>query len=258
MKKILILINLALLCTTAFAQGSNGQPQRGGGRSATIVKSNKKHSFFVGVKGGVDFTTMTQPEECDLADGAGFGYSGGVAGRVRFNQASSTAPAGTGLFGAGLELKYKLNKAKTIGTDEDGKTKADLSVSYFEAPIFVQVYPFFRSDAMNTFYIEAGPVIAGTLSRSPKTLTVDGLTGNYNAVTYHLDDNDSKLKGMDVRAMVGLGYDYAIKNDKNETKSLIGINARYYLGMSKLAGNFDSKMNTLEVSVSWMFNIGNL
>ena len=257
MKKLVVLILASMLCSTTFAQ-RNVQPQRGGGRSAKPGLAQKKHSFYVGIKGGLDLSTMTQPTECDLYDGAGVGFSGGIVGKARFGQASPNAPAGTGLLGAGLELKYKQNKVKTIGTDESGKSNADLTVGYFEVPVYVQVYPFYKSDAMNTFYIEAGPDFAGTMSRKPKSLTVNNLTGEINSVTYNFDSENSKLKGMDVRIMAGIGYDFAIKNEKHETTNLIGINARYYIGTSKLAGNFNSKMNTLEISLSWMFNIGKL
>lgn len=257
MKKILLFIFAAMLCTSMDAQ-RNVQPQRGGGRSAKPGLAQKKHSFYVGLKGGVDLSTMTQPDECDLYDGAGIGFSGGVVGRARFGQATPNAPAGTGLLGAGLELKYKLNTVKTVGTDESGKANADLSVGYFEVPVYIQVYPFYRSDAMNTFYVEAGPDFAGTISRKPQSLTVSNLNGEFNSVTYNFDSGNSKLKGMDVRIMAGIGYDFAIKNEKHETTNLIGINARYYMGTSKLAGNFNSKMSTLEISLSWMFNIGKL
>ena len=257
MKKVIVLILASMLCTTTFAQ-RDAQPQRGGGRSAKPGLAQKKHAFYLGLKGGVGLSTMTQPEECNLYDGAGIGFNGGIVGKVRFGQATSNAPAGTGLLGAGLELKYKQNKVKTIGTDESGKANADLTVGYFEVPVYVQVYPFYRSDAMNTFYIEAGPCIAGTLSRSPKSLTVSDLKGDYSSVTYNIDNNGSKLKGMDVRVMAGVGYDFALKNEKGEAKHLIGINARYYLGTSELAKNFKSKMSTFEISLSWMFNIGKL
>ena len=257
MKKILLFIFATMLCTSMNAQ-RNVRPQRGGGRSAKPELAQKKHSFYVGLKGGVDISTMTQPDECDLYDGAGIGFSGGVVGKARFGQATPNAPAGTGLFGAGLELKYKQNKVKTIGTDESGKVNADLTVGYFEVPVFVQLYPFYRSDAMNTFYIEVGPCIAGTMSRSPKTLSVNNLIGDYDSVTYNIDNNESKLKGMDIRIMAGIGYDFAIKNDKGEATNLIGLNARYYMGTSKLAGNFNCKMSTIELSLSWMFNIGKL
>lgn len=257
MKKILVLLFATMLCTSMDAQRTV-QPQRGGGRSAKPGLAQKKHSFYVGLKGGIDLSTMTQPDECDLYDGAGLGFSGGIVGKARFGQATPNAPAGTGLLGAGLELKYKQNKVKTIGTDETGKTNADLTVDYFEVPVYVQVYPFFKSDAMNTFYIEAGPDFAGTMSRSPKLLTVDNPSKEWSSVIYYIDNKDSKLKGMDIRIMAGLGYDYAIKNEKHETTNLIGINARYYMGTSKLAGNFGSKMSTFEISLSWMFNIGKL
>ena len=258
MKKLFVLILATVFCTAISAQRS-AQPQRGGGRSANVDNvAQKKHSFYIGLKAGLDLTTMSQPEECDLYDGSGMGFSGGIVGRVRFNQASPSAPAGTGLLGAGIELKYKQNKVKTIGTDESGKANADLSIDYFEVPVYVQVYPFYTSDAMNTFYIEAGPDFAGTMSRKPKTLTVENPSPEWSSITYNIDNNGSSLKGMDVRFMAGLGYDFAIKNSKHETSSLVGINARYYMGTSKLAGNFNSKMNTLEVSLSWMFNIGSL
>ena len=257
MKKLIVLIFASMLCTLMNAQG-NGQPQRGSGRSAKSGIVQKKHAFYVGLKGGLDLTTMSQPNECDLYKGIGIGGSVGVVGKVRFNRATQNAYAGTGLFGAGLELKYKMNSVKTHGTDELGNTNANLSVGYFEVPVYVQVYPFYKTNTMNTFYIEAGPSFAGTISRKPKTLTVDNLVGDYSAVTYNFDTANSKLKGMDIRIMAGIGYDFAIKNAKHEPKHLIGVNARYYIGTGKLAGNFPCKMNTFELSFSWMFNIGKL
>lgn len=266
MKKNFLFALAVVLCLPMLAQRDH-QQQRGS-RTRTSQNAPKgrgrivdtgKHLFYLGLKGGLDITTMTQPQECDLFDGAGMGFSGGLAAKARFNKASNNAPAGTGLLGLGLELKYKQNKVKTIGTDESGKANADLSVNYFEVPVYVQVYPFYNSDAMNTFYVELGPDFAGTLGRSPKSLTVDNLTGDYSVVTYHLDDNLSTLKGFDVRFMAGIGYEFPIKkNDKHENTNLIGINARYYLGTSKLAKNFDSKMSTIELSLSWLFNIGKL
>jgi len=257
MKKILLLIFATMLCTSMDAQ-RNVQSQRGGGRSAKPGLAQKKHSFFLGLKGGLDLTTMTQPDECNLYDGAGLGFNGGIVGKARFGQATPNAPAGTGILGVGLELKYKQNTVKTIGTDESGKNNADLNVGYFEVPVYLQLYPFYRSDAMNTFYIEVGPDFATAISRKPQSLSVNNLSGAYSSVKYNFDSNDSKLKGMDVRIMAGIGYDFAIKNDKHEATNLIGLNARYYMGTSKLAGNFNSKMSTIEVSISWMFSLGKL
>lgn len=256
MKKFFVVILASLLAGPMVAQRSTEQPQRrGGGRVTNVKVAQKKHAFYLGLKAGLDMTTMSQPDECDLYDGVGTGFSGGLVGKVRFNQASNGAAAGTGLWGAGLELKYKNNTVKTIGTDETGKANADLSISYFEVPVYVQIYPFYKTDAMSNFYIEAGPDFAGTLSRSPESLTVEKQS---TSLTYNLDKDGSKLKGMDVRIMAGVGYDFSIKSGDNNNAHLVGINARYYIGTSKLAGNFNSKMNTFEISLSWMFNIGNL
>ena len=258
MRKIFVLLLTTVFCMAVSAQSRSQHQQRGKRTVAVKGLPQKKHSFYLGLKGGLDLSTMTQPDECKLYDGSGMGFSGGIVGKVRFNRATNNAPAGTGLLGAGLELKYKQNKVKTIATDESGAANADLSIDYFEVPVYVQIYPFFKSDAMNTFYIEAGPDFAGTMSRKPKTLTVENPSPEWSSITYNIDNNGSSLKGMDVRLMAGIGYDFAIKNDKHETTNLIGINARYYMGTSKLAENFNCKMNTLEVSLSWMFNIGNL
>lgn len=256
MKKIVTLLLLALSCTPILAQ-RGAQTTRGGRGSAGLME--KSSTFFLGLKGGADFTSMTQPDECDLYDGMGLGYNGGLAIKARFGKASSSAPAGTGLFGVGLEVKYKQNVAKTIGIDEDGNTDADLKLDYLEVPLLLQFHPFFHSDAMNNFYIEVGPDFATVLSRSPKQLTANtSMKGDYSQVTYNIDTDGSTLKGTDVRLAAGLGYDFAIKNSRGDTGSLFGINARYYLGNSKLAGNFNSKMSTIEVSLSWLFSIGKL
>ena len=254
MKKVVLLILVSVFCASTFAQ-RNVQPQRGSGRSASTGLAQKKHAFYAGIKGGLDITSMTQPKECNLYDGAGVGGNIGIAAKIRFNRSSENSFAGTGLFGAGLELKYKMNSVKTIGIDENGNENSNLSMGYFEVPVYAQIYPFYKSNKMNTFYLELGPDFAGTISRSPKTLTADNLTGNYSSVTYNIDNGDKNLKGMDVRIMFGLGYDFAIKNSKHEPAHLLGVNARYYVGTSSLAGNFPCKMNTFELSFSYMFNI---
>ena len=63
-------------------------------------------------------------------------------------------------------------------------------------------------------------------------------------IAYHTGD----FKGGDLRLMLGLGYTIP--------DTSLDVNARYYLGTSDLAGNFNCKMNTLEVSFAWLFQIG--
>lgn len=262
MKKTFLMIMALLMSVGAYSQRNaptrsalgNGQNENREVRSAQVNFSAKKTAFYLGLKAGVDFTTMTQPEESKLYNGMGTGFNAGLMVKTRFNQASPSAAAGTGLVGLGLELKYKLNSVKTIGTDGDGKTDCNMNLGYFEIPLYLQLFPFYKSDAMNTFYIEVGPDFAFLTSKSPKTLTVSNPSDYASSVTYHIGD----LKGGDVRILAGLGYDLPLRNKNNEIKNLIGINARYYIGTSKLASNFNSKMNTFELSLSWMFNVGNL
>ena len=192
----------------------------------------KSNVIKLGPKLGLDVTTMSQPTECDLYDGAGMGMSFGLSLNTRFGRATSdTRQGGTGMFGFGLDLIYKQNKVKTIGD-------ADLSLGYFEIPVTFQVYPMATSKFMNSFYVEAGPSLALLSSKSPSMLSVPSAN-----VAYRTGD----LSGGDIRVLLGLGYTIP--------KTGLGINARYYLGTSELAGNFPCKQNTLEVSLTWMFQI---
>ena len=247
MKKILFFIAALSLTVPGFAQPDDGESDLDG--------KKKKNAFFLGPKIGGTMTSMTQPDEGNLYDGSGFGFSGGLAFQARFGNPSDQSDAGTGYFGIGLELKYKVNSVKTLGTDESGKANAKMSIGYFEAPVFVRIYPLVKSDKFNPLYVELGAAFAGTLSRSPKSLTLFNPSANYSQITYNLDANGSKLKGMDIRPFAGLGYTFPIGKQEHKKHGL-DINARYYLGTSELAGNFPCKMNTLEVSVAWLFNIG--
>lgn len=240
MKKISFTLMALLFAMPAFAQSDDGE------EIGNVVKA-RNNAFFLGPKAGVTMTTMTQPEEGKLFDKSDIGFSAGLALKARFGKATPNSEGGTGFVGLGMELKYTQNKAKTIATDENGNQNASLSMSYFEAPVYVQFYPLAKFNAMNSLYIEVGTAFVGTLGRSPKTLTVDEPSADYSQVTYKLDADGSKLKGMDVRPMAGIGYTIPGTG--------FDVNARYYLGMSKMAENFTSKMNTLEVSLSWMFNI---
>ena len=241
MKKTFLMIVALLICGAMYGQ-----------RTAQVTVTPKKNAFYLGLKAGLDLTTMTQPSQGNLYDKMGTGFSAGIVGKARFNSASPNAPAGTGILGVGLELKYKLNNVKTFAVNDEGKQDAGLSLGYFEVPVYLQLFPFYKSDAMNTFYIEAGPDFAFLASKNPKTLTLTSKNGTQTI--YNID----KLKGTDVRVLVGLGYDFPIKNSNNQISNLIGLNARYYIGTTNLNQTLTSKMSTFELSLSWMFSLGRL
>lgn len=203
------------------------------------------NSLFVGVKAGATFSTMSgEPDETDLSDGSGIGFSAGVVGRLRFG--SGNLGAGSGLFGLQVELKYKLHTLKTLGSD-------DLSLSYFEVPVLVQFYPFYNSTSsiLGNIYVEGGVAMAASLSSSPDVLTVQPETGTYYA--YSTGD----LKGFDVRPAIGLGVSIPVGKAGSDyhVTNAFDINLRYYIGTSELAENFPVKVNALELSLAWYFNV---
>lgn len=238
MRKILFFLAALSMTVPGFAQSDDGEED-------FVLAKEKSNAIFIGVKAGGTLNSMTQPNEGKLYDGSDFGFSGGLVFKSRFGKASENSVGGTGYFAAGVELKYKAVSVKTFGTDEEGEDNAKLSLGYFEVPVYAQVYPFAKMPSLNTLYIEAGVAFAGTMSRSPKSLTLQDANSK---VTYNLDTDGSKLKGMDVRPLAGIGY--TIPNTG------LDISARYYLSTSDLAGNFPCKINTFEVSLAWLFNVG--
>ncbi len=238
MKKVVFLLAVLFSATTAFAQTED---------ESNEDFKERSNAFFIGPKVGGVMSTMTQPEQGDLYDSWGMGFSAGVAFKARFGKATESSEGGTGAWGLGAELKFKQNTVKTLAIDESGKAGANLSLGYFEVPVYLQLYPFAKSRSMSSFYIEVGTSFAGTLSRSPKSLTLNDPSGKNSAVEFFIDKDGSQLKGMDVRPLVGIGYTFP--------NTGLDINARYNMGTSDLAGNFASKISSFEVSLSWMFDI---
>lgn len=180
------------------------------------------YRIYIGPKVGVNFSTMSGlPEEFKLNPKSGLGYQGGIAGNIHFGRRTKKSDGGTGLFGIQVEALYS---QRVIKTDVE-----DLKLSYFEVPILAQYY------VIPTLCIEVGPTIAGSLSSSPDEMKSDNIviaTG--------------ELKGFDVMLTAGIGYKH---------KSGFTASARYNLGMSKLAGNFEGKVSSFTVSVGWLFSL---
>lgn len=229
MKKILFAIAALSLTLPMMAQWDD-VPDVSQTQTVTLgVGAPKKNAFFLGPKAGVTFGMMSQPEQADLYDGMGVGFSGGLAMKLRFGKATEDSDGGTGLLGLGIEVKYVQNNVKLIGGEK-------LSMGFVEMPITFQIYPFKRSSAMNGFMIEVGPDFAYNITRSPEVVTAN----NY---VYKVGD----LKSHDIRALVGLGYTIP--------RTGLDINARYYMGFSKMAENMNSKMSYIEVSLSYLFRV---
>ena len=243
MKKVILLLAVLFSIPAIHAQTDDTELDF----DAPVIMKEKGNAFFMGPKLGVTISSLSQPEEGKLADGAGVGISGGLAMKARFGKASENSAGGTGFIGAGLELKYVSSSAKTIATNQDGKENAALTLGYFDIPVFAQVYPLAKVRGMNSLYVEVGVNFGALVSRSPKTLTLNNPGGEFSKVVYNIDNNGSKLKGGNICPLVGLGYTIPGTG--------LDINARYKIGASKLAGNFPSKMSSFEISLAWMFGV---
>lgn len=233
MKQNLLLFIIAVLCSMSVQAQNDGS-------FGFIDEKPASNAIYVGPTiGGIMTMTSGQPAGHDLFDGSGFGFTGGVAARARFGRATDNSLEGTGMLGVGLEVKYKQHGVKTLGED-------NLSLGYLEIPVTVQFFPFAKSATANGLYIEAGPDFALLMSKSPDVLrhNVNEPYPGLQAVEYNTGD----LKGGDLRIAMGLGYQFPELG--------LGINARYYLGMSELSKNaLPTKLNTVEVSLSWMFKV---
>ena len=241
MKKLnLIFLSLFACIATANAQieGDDGfgqkpkttttnQGQGQNGKRLSVKTKNYNYELYVG------FSSMSESDGLELYDGAGLSFDGGIAANIRFGGKDSRGRAldGQGLFGIGLELNYKSMSVKTKPGD-------DLKMSYFEVPVLLQFYPCYNTKQLKNIYIEAGATIAGTLSASPDKVS-------YQNTTYATGD----LKGFDVRPTVGVGYRF----NKNSANDGLYVGARYYLGTSKLAGNFPAKMSSAEITIGYLF-----
>lgn len=180
---------------------------------------DSSYRIFLGPKVGVNFATMSGMDE--LNPSMGVGFQGGLAANIHFGRRTEKAEGGTGRFGLQVEALYS---QRTIKTDIE-----NLKLSYFEVPILAQYY------ILPELNVEVGPTIVGSLSSSPEELQL----GNLTYAT-------GELKGFDVMISVGVGYKHT---------SGFMANARYNLGMSELAGNFDGKVSTFTVSLGWMFSL---
>lgn len=172
---------------------------------------------------GLDMGSHSNLENLDF--GMGFGYQVGAAFNAHFGRRYELSCGGTGWLGLQVEAMYGGRNIK-LGS-------SNLSTSCVEVPVLVQLY-FTPSVA-----IQAGATAVMILKGSPDELYYEGAT--YGT---------GEIKGKDVMATVGLAY----KARLNEKSSLL-IDARYNMGMSPLAGNFDTKVSSVMVSLAYLFNI---
>lgn len=239
MKKNLITL-VALLC--AFSLTSKAQEWNvSTDNTSPGGDSDKGFTMGIGVRGGLTFTSLSgdvNENNGEFYDGSGMGFVGGVFINFRFGKAKSkslswenkVSYSGTGYLGLEIGASYKQLVAKTLDADE-----SKLTINNFELPVMIQFYPACNVKGIKNLYIEGGVAIAGTMGVKPDYITVMGT--RYNT---------GEIKGFDIRPAAGLGWRH---------ESGIGVSGRYYFGSSELAENFPLKTNTLEVALTYKFNV---
>lgn len=221
MRKILILLALTVFTINVSAQEEDAVTDN-------IIDSS--YRIYLGPKVGFNMASMSGlSDEFALNPKSGIGFQGGLAANIHFGRykGREKSPGGTGAFGIQVEAMYS---QRTIKTDAE-----NLKLSYFEVPILAQYY------VIPDLSIEVGPTITGSLNSSPDEI-------KFNNVLI----STGELKGFDVMLTAGVGYKLKVSN-KHE--NCLTASLRYNLGMSKLAGNFEGKVNTVTVSIGWLFSL---
>ena len=172
---------------------------------------------------GLDFGSHSAQQNLDF--GMGIGYQFGAAFNAHFGRRYELSQGGTGWFALQVEAMYGGRNIK-LGSNS-------LGTSCLEVPVLAQLY------VVPSFAVEAGATMVKVLGSSPEQI-------NYEGATY----NTSEIKGSDVMLTVGAAY----KSRINASSSLM-LDLRYNMGMSPLAGNFDTKVSTVMFSIVYLFNI---
>jgi hypothetical protein len=172
---------------------------------------------------GLDLGSHSNLENIDF--GMGVGYQFGAAFNAQFGRRTEMSCGGTGWFGLQIEAMYGGRNIKLGSTS--------LGTSCIEVPVLAQLY------VTPSVALQAGATAVMILKATPDELYYEGAT--YGT---------GEIKGKDVMVTAGLAY----KARLNENSALL-IDARYNMGMSNLAGTFDTKASSAMLSFSYLFNI---
>lgn len=216
-RKILLFAGALMLALGVRAQSSTDD-------EFTTIK--RPLTIAIGAKCGANYAFAAEPKEMKLGMKGGVGFQGGLAVNLHFSDRQDYKPSGTGRWGVQLEGLYAL---RTLKTDID-----DIKMSCFAVPVLAQFY------VSPSFTIELGPTFTGVLSTSPKVLSQGSVESGF------LNMHINKIKGFDIMASVGVGYYY---------NSGFTASARFNLGNSDLAGNFQTKVSSAELSVGYLFTV---
>ena len=182
---------------------------------------DRPYRIAFGPKAGVGLDFGSHSTQQNLDFGMGIGYQVGAAFNAHFGRRYELSQGGTGWFALQLEAMYGGRNIK-LGSEK-------LGTSCLEVPILAQLY------VVPEIALEAGATMVKVFGGSPAELHYDGAT--YGT---------GEIKGADVMLTVGAAY---------KSHSGLMLDLRYNMGMSPLAGNFDTKVSSVMFSIAYLFNI---
>ena len=182
----------------------------------------RDYKVSVGPKVGVGMSMGTASQLYDFRVSLGTAYQAGVAVNAHFGKRTrfGFGNGGTGLFGAEAEILYEMRNIKLNSTA--------VRMNCIQVPLLVQIYP------IKELGIEGGVTMVKVLGFTPDLMQTD-----YNYLY------TGQIKAGDVMLTAGACF------------KVVGImiGARYNIGLSDLAKNFDTKVSTMTFSLAYLINV---
>lgn len=219
LKKLVFTIAIMSSVIAASAQGLPTEEWAFEESGETVTTVLKPYTVTIGPRIGMNYAIAGDPKDMSVGMAGSVGFQAGLAANVRFGRPAGR-PWGTERFGVQLEVLYAMTNLKS-----DVK---NISMSGFQIPVLFQWY------FVPNFAVEVGPTFSGAFG-GPKEFEV----GNG---MYELNN----LKAFDVLPTIGV-------NCKLKNGFTAGI--RYGFGLSDLAGNFQTKVSTLQINLGWLFPV---
>lgn len=181
---------------------------------------SRDYCVDIGPKAGIGLAMGSAVPLYDFKASMGVSFQAGVVMNAHFGRRQGSGHGGTGWFGTEAEVLYGMRNLKINETA--------VRMSCVEVPILAQVHP------IPEMGIEAGVTMVKVLSFTP-----DVMQSDYAFL------HTGQIKGGDVMLTAGLCFKAAG----------MMIDARYNYGMSNLAGNFDTKVSTVTLSLAYLINV---
>lgn len=180
-------------------------------------------AYKIGVKAGVNMSTMSNSMDFDPEFKMGTGFRIGALVNLRWGQRTENSLPGTGWFGLQPEIMYSLQQ---VGTADES-----FKLNIIQVPVMVKIYP------TTQLSFEVGPEFSYVVSTSPDYLTFanEGVDTNINS---------GNIKGLNVGIGAGVAYDLDFG---------LTLGARYSYGINKMGKNLDWKMGNIQITFGWLF-----